>query len=183
MPDGAELLAHLERAFGEYDGNGVAAPEWKLPFSVLRFDDVSASGVTSLVTFGLSGHVLAGGDGNEHVQELVVSLRQDDVALDLVASVGAYVLDRHVALVVGETVGIPPELRTALDRLVVAPPVHVDGSLAELPGENGNVELVWLLPFAPGESHVAVEHGWQALYDWLRAEGADPFDLAREPLA
>ncbi|MDQ3067424.1 MAG: hypothetical protein M3R12_09790 [Actinomycetota bacterium] len=44
------------------------------------------------------------------------------------------------------------------------------------------VDVLWLLPFAPDESHVAIEHGWGDLLAWLRSSEADPYDLRRPSL-
>ncbi len=176
------LLEHLERSLGRYEGKGRVEPEWNVPFSVLRFDDVPSEGVATQVTFGLSDHILVGADRKERRQELLVSLRQADVALDLLVSTGMYLLGGHLALLEGETVSIPAELQGSLRHLVVAHPDHLDPALAQCDTPDFPVELVWLLPFAVAESHVAVEHGWRDLLDWIREEGADPFDLERPSL-
>jgi hypothetical protein len=96
--------------------------------------------------------------------------------------VGTYLLDRHVALIEGETVAIPAELRGSLDRMVVARPDHIDAELGVCDALDPSVEILWLLPFAPDESHVAIEHGWRDLLDWLHSSGADPYDLGRPSL-
>ena len=76
--------------------------------------------------------------------------------------------------------GSPAELRDSLDRLIVARPEHVD--LADCEELEPPVGILWLLPFATDESHVALEHGWRDLLDWLRSSGADPYDLRRPSL-
>ena len=141
-------------------------------------------GVTTLVTFEISEHILVAADGTEHRQELLLSLRKqfDAASVDIAVSVGAHLLDRHIALVEGESVAIPAELRGSLDRMVVARPDHIDPELAPCDGFEPPVEIVWLLPYAADESHVAIEHGWRDLLDWLRSSGADPYDLARPSL-
>jgi len=181
MTEGDVLMDHLERSLGEFSGRGTAASEWNIPFSVWQFDDVPEQDVTTLVTFGISAHLLVGSDQAEHRQEVLVSMRTqfDDESVDIAVSIGAYLLDRHVALLEGETVAIPAELRGSLDRMVVARPDHIDPELARCEGFEPAVELLWLLPFAPDESHVAIEHGWRDLLAWLRSSEADPYDLRR----
>ena len=184
MTAGAVLMDHLERFLGEFSGRGTAEPEWNVPFSVLQFDDVPEREVTTLVTFGISNHLLVGSDEGERRQEVLLSMRKqyDDVSVEIAVSIGAYLVDRHVALLEGETVAIPAELRGSLDRLVVARPDHIDSGLARCEGFQPPVDVLWLLPFAPDESHVAIEHGWRDLLAWLRSSEADPYDLRRPSL-
>ena len=104
------------------------------------------------------------------------------LAVDLAVSVGGYLLDRHVALVEGEVVAMPEELHGSLDRMIVALPAHLSDALARCDDFEPPVEIVWLLPFAADESHVAIEHGWRAPFDWLRDEGGDPYDPSRTSL-
>ena len=182
MPGSGALLDHLEGSLGSYAGKGVVEPEWNVPFSVLRFEDVPEEGVGTHVTLGLSDHVLVGADGKKRRQELLLSVRQPELALDLAVSVGMYVLERPVALLEGEIVNIPVELRGSLTQMVAARPDHVDPALARCDVMEHPVEVVWLLPFAADESHVPTAHGWRALLAWIREEGADPFDVERPSL-
>jgi len=106
VTEGAVLMDHLERFLGEFSGRGTAEPEWNVPFSVWQFDDVPEREVTSLVTFGISDHLLVGSDEGERRQEVLLSMRKqyDDVSVEVAVSIGAYLVDRHVALLEGETV-------------------------------------------------------------------------------
>ena len=88
-------------------------------------------------------------------------------------------LDEHVALVEGETVGMPGQAGSALDRLVVAAPQPFAPRFARCDDADPAVEIVWLLPFAPSEHHIVAEHGWRDLLQHIRAIGASPYDLLR----
>jgi hypothetical protein len=181
-PQADLLLAHLERDLGPYTGRGVARPEWELDFSVLRFADRPEPGVSATVTLGLSAHVLEGSDRRPRRQELLVALRSelDESALEIAANVGAYVLDRHVAVLEGESIALPPPARddSRLDTLFCAQPEP----FPRLARCGDGVEVVWLLPCARAELHIATEHGVPDLLHWIREGGEDPYDLGRTPV-
>ena len=181
-PPGDVLLDHLERDLGEFRGRGLAEPETSLDFSLFQFDDRPEDGVTTTVTFGISTHVLTGRDGSERRQELLLALRADldDAALDIAANIGAYVVDRHVALLEGETMRTPTEEDLKVDMLVAATPAPFPSRLSVCPEFEPPVEIVWLLPFAESEHHIVAEHGWRDLLHWLRERRLDVYDLARE---
>lgn len=183
--EGSALMDHLERALGPFSGRGVAAPEWELPFSVWAFDDRPEQGVTAHVTFGISTHLLTGSDGTERRQELLLTLRPrwDETAVDIAANVGAYLLDRHVALLEGETVGIPLDLGTGIDRLLATRPLPFAPPFGRCEAFEPPVELIWLVPFAAAETHIATDHGVRELLDLLEEAGADAYDLARRPIS
>lgn len=184
VPQAAVLLGHLERDLGAFAGDGVLARDWELQFSALQFPDRPERGVTATVTFGVSKHVLEGADRRPRRQELLVTLRGalDDTALDVVANVGAYVLERHVALLAGESIAMPPAGDSQLDALVAAMPEPFPPRLARCDGIDDGVEIVWLLPCSRPELHVAVEHGVDDLLRHIRERGEDPYDLARTPV-
>ena len=162
------LLPHFERSLGPYCGEGVAEPEWNVPFSAFRWPDAPEPGVSTLVTFGLARHLFAG-----RRQELLLALRPvwDEVALSILVSVGMYALDRHAPLNVGETVRIPEELDTPVQRLAVVPADELAPGLGLCREYEPPVEVLWLIPqdgddrFELGDRHwamrcrEAVRHG------------------------
>jgi hypothetical protein len=179
----AILLHHLERDLGEYTGaKGAMEPESDLGFSLLQFEDRPEDGVTATVTFGLSVHVLTQRDGREGRQELVVLLHSpfDEDALQIAANIGRYVLDEHVALAEGETIGMPAQAGGRLDRLVATPPAAFPERFARCRDFDPPVDFAWLLPFATTEHHLVAEHGWRDLIDELRTQGQSPYDLLRD---
>jgi hypothetical protein len=175
------VLEHLERDLGQYTGQGVAKPESGLGFSLLQFADRPSPGVTATVTFGLSTHLLRARDGGDRREELLVLLREefDEMALQIVANVGSYALGEHIALSEGETVGMPKDRDSDLDRLVVARPEPLPDQLARCDDFEPPVEFFWLLPSAGSERHMVVEHGWRELLAWIDKRGEDPYDLRR----
>jgi Suppressor of fused protein (SUFU) len=174
------VLRWLERELGPYRGGGVAKPEWDAQFSVLQFQDRPTDGVTVSVTFGIGAHVLVGADGVGRRQELLVALREAfaETAITLVAGVGSYLLDDHLALVEGETIRAPHELGVEM-MLVAARPDAVAPRLVRFDEVEPPLELAWLLPFHEIEYHVVVGHGWPDLLALLAERGLDPFDLER----
>jgi hypothetical protein len=179
----ATLLDHLERDLGEYTGaRGAMEPETNLGFSLLHFEGKPEEGVTATVTFGLSVHVVTQRDGRERRQELVLLLRSpfDEDALQIAANIGRYVLDEHVALAEGETIGMPTQAGGRLDRLVAAPPAAFAERFARCNELDPPVDFIWLLPFAASEHHLVAEHGWRDLVDELRTQGQSPYDLLRD---
>jgi hypothetical protein len=180
-PESQVLLEHLERDLGAYTGRGAARPESKLPFSLLQFHDRPAPQVTATVTFGVSTHVLVGGDGKNHHQELLVLLDRaaDEEGLHIAANVGVYLLDEHVALLEGETIAMPRQSESRLDTIVAATPDLFPARLATCERCDPPVEFIWLLPFAKSESHLVVEHGWRDLLKALGDRGHAPWDLTR----
>lgn len=137
------LLPHYERFLGPFSGDGVFEPEWNVPFSTLRWRGVIAEDVDVVTTLGLGRHVLSG-----RRQEILVALRSvwEDVALPIVASVGAYVVDRHAPLNVDEVIAIPPELATPLDALAVASADLLVQGLGLCRDYEPPIEILWLLP-------------------------------------
>jgi hypothetical protein len=95
------------------------------------------------VSFGLGRHLLEG-----RRQEILLALRPtwDEVATHIIVSVGMYVLDRHLPLNVGETVGIPPQLETATRTLVVASAEELAEGLGVCLEYEPPVEILWLMP-------------------------------------
>jgi hypothetical protein len=188
-PDRERLLDHLEAGLGG-DRWMTYEADREIPFTIFAAPDRPADGVTTTFSFGISQHVLAGQDGSDRSQELLISLRRDldDAALQIVANIGVYILDRHVALLEGETIrlpapaeaiGLPARDEPRLDWLVAAPPVPFAPSFATFAEASPPIELVWLLPFAEIEHHVVVEHGWRDLLRWLEEKELDPYDLRR----
>jgi len=175
------VLEHLERDLGEYSGQGVAKPESGLGFSLLQFPDRPSPGVTATVTFGISTHLLRARDERDRREELLVLLREefDETALQIAANVGSYALAGHTALSEGETVAMPKDRDSDLDRLVVARPDPFPDRLARCDDFEPPVEFFWLLPAAGSEDHMVVDHGWRELLAWIRKRGEDPFDLRR----
>ena len=137
------LLPHLERALGSYMGGGLAEPEWNVPFSAFRWPDSPEAGINTLVSFGLGRHLFQG-----RRQEILLALRPtwDEVAMHIVVSVGMYLLDRHLPLNVGETVGIPPQLETATRTLVVVSAEELAPGLGVCLEYEPPVEILWLMP-------------------------------------
>ena len=137
------LLPHLERALGRFTGDGVAEPEWNVPFSAFRWRDSPEPGVNTLVSFGLGRHLF-----DRRRQELLLALRPtwDGVALDIIVSVGTYLLDRHVPFDVGESIAIPPELKTAPRTLRVASADELTAGLGTCSDYEPPVEVLWLVP-------------------------------------
>jgi hypothetical protein len=137
------LLPHLERALGSFTGGGFAEPEWNVPFSAFRWPNSPEPGINTLVSFGLGRHVLQG-----RRQEILLALRPtwDEVAMHIIVSVGMYVLDRHLPLNLGETVGIPPELETATRTLVVVSAEDLAQGLGICLEYDPPVEILWLRP-------------------------------------
>jgi hypothetical protein len=137
------LLPHLERALGSFSGEGFAEPEWNIPFSAFRWPNSPETGINTLVSFGLGRHLFQG-----RRQEILLALRPtwDEVAVHIIVSVGMYVLDRHLPLNVGETVGIPPQLETATRTLVVASSEELAEGLGVCFEYEPPVEILWLMP-------------------------------------
>lgn len=63
-----------------------------------------------------------------------------------VVSVGAYLIDRHAPLDLGETVRIPRELATATEEVVVASADDLVGGLGLCTHCDPPVEILWLVP-------------------------------------
>lgn len=184
-PRAGVLLEHLERDLGEFTATkGAMNAETGLDFSLLQFDDRPDSGVTATVTFGVSVHVLGGRDGSERREELIVLLRRsfDQEALEIAANIGQYLLDEHIALVEGETISMPPQRGSRLDRLVATSPVPLPGRFARCNQFEPPVDLVWLLPFAESEHHIVAEHGSRDLLRWIGERRESPYDLRRTPV-
>ena len=137
------LLPHFERSLGRFKGEGTAEPEWNVPFSAFRWRDAPHAGVDVLVSFGLARHLLA-----DRRQELLLALRRawEDVALSILVSIGAYLLERHIPLGVGETVRVPPELETPVDTLVVSSADELVSGLGVCGDYDPPIEVVWLVP-------------------------------------
>lgn len=184
MPEAEVLLGHLERDLGPYTGRGVGTRDWDLPFSLLQFPDRPRSGVDATVTFGVSTHVFEGGDGRPRRQELLTTLLSelDAAAVDIAANVGGYVLERHVALLEGESIAMPTRAGSRLDALVATRPEPFPDRLARCEDVEGGVEIVWLLPCARTELHITKEHGVPDLLRAIGERGEDPYDLARTPV-
>jgi hypothetical protein len=145
-----ELLPHFERFLGVYDGEGVAEPEWNVSFSAFRWRNTPEHGVNTTVSFGLARHLFEG-----RRQELLLALRRtwDEAALSLIASIGTYLLDRHVPLNVGETVRIPPPLAAAAQRLLVSPADELVSGVGLCREYEPPVEVLWLRPDATGDHY------------------------------
>jgi len=137
------LLPHLERALGAFSGEGFAEPEWNVPFSAFRWPNSPETGINTLVSFGLARHLLQG-----RRQEILLALRPtwDEVAMHIIVSVGMYVLDRHLPLNLGETVGIPPQLETATRTLEVVSAEELAEGLGVCLEYEPPVEILWLMP-------------------------------------
>ena len=133
-----------------FDGEGVAEPEWNVPFSAFRWRDVPERGVDTLVSFGVSRHILGRdqGPGDGHRHEIVVALRRswEAAAMAILVSTGAYVVDRHVPLHAGETIGIPAELQVPVETLAVYSGDELVPGLGTCTHYDPPVEILWLSP-------------------------------------
>jgi hypothetical protein len=137
------LLPHLEQALGSFMGGGFAEPEWNVPFSVFRWPNSPEAGINTLVSFGLGRHLFHG-----RRQEILLALRPtwDEVATHIIVSVGTHLLDRHLPLNLGETVGIPPQLETATRTLVVVSAEELAQGLGVCLEYEPPIEILWLMP-------------------------------------
>ncbi len=66
--------------------------------------------------------------------------------MHIIVSVGMYVLDRHLPLNLGETVGIPPELETAIRTLEVVSAEELAEGLGVCLEYDPPIEILWLIP-------------------------------------
>lgn len=95
------------------------------------------------MSFGLGRHLFQG-----HRQEILLALRPrwDAIALDIIVSVGMYMVDRHMPLHVGEPVRIPPELGTTTESLIVSSADDLAAGLGSCFEYTPPVEILWLSP-------------------------------------
>jgi len=137
------LLPHYERYLGPFSGDGVFEPEWNAPFSALRWRGGIEPDVDVVATLGVGRHLL-----NGRRQEFLIALRSvwEDVALPILASTGAYVVDRHAPLEIQEAIAIPRELGTPADALVVASADALVQGLGLCREYVPPIEVLWLVP-------------------------------------
>jgi hypothetical protein len=70
----------------------------------------------------------------------------EDAALSTVVSVGAYLIDRHAPLDLGDTMRIPRELATPTEKVAVASADDLVRGLGLCTHYDPPVEILWLVP-------------------------------------
>jgi hypothetical protein len=85
-------------------------------------------------------------DGRRQAVLMALRSEWEDAALSIVVTVGAYVVDRHAPLNLGETVRIPHELKTPTEKVVVASADELVTGLGLCADYDPPVEILWLVP-------------------------------------
>lgn len=185
----SNVAEHLERMLGPI-GWGWSSDERgdRLPFYVLRFNQVPLPGVVAYATLGLGRHAVESRVSDNWIRlELLILLREDqaegpfpgilqDVALGSVLSgrplLRGDVIGPHGPLVPG----------SAMEALYVTMPVYFADEFATATESGEQVVIAWLVPISVQEANFVGQHGWSAWEDLLVEVDPDLTDISRDSL-
>lgn len=178
------LITHIERSLGKID------KAWKdkgedLAISISTYKNQPCEGYTTLVSLGLSSHILKRGC-REYRQELIFAIRnsiQYEDALDLLMGYAQFMVSKHQAMLRGEVIGpyAKPLLPgTRMMALYASCPVIFDDDLAVFEGSDPPTVFVWMIPIYAEEAEFIANYGWSKFEDILVDKDPNLLDFHRE---
>jgi len=153
-------------------------------FGVATFRDQPVEGAFTLVTVGLSEHLLPGDESEPVRQELLVCAWDrffGDALYQAFFSMADLVLEDGTRIDPGTVYELPERIADAMGshRFFAYPPCYHPEELQPIQLDDGEVEIRWLIPIAPEESDFVEREGAEAFDDLLELENPDLMDLDR----
>ncbi|MEU4238351.1 suppressor of fused domain protein [Actinoplanes sp. NPDC026619] len=185
----ADLIEHLESFLGTMSGASRGDDSTPPGVQVAWFPNSPFTGVTTLVTVGLSRrHLGLPGGGSVH-QELMMHVPNGDYpaqAAGLLFQLAGEMVRRGSALRPAQLIGPRGPLfpGSRLTAMVATSPVYLpEGFAVCRGGESAPVVLAWLVPISGGEAEVIRRDGWAALEEILVAQDPNLADPGRPEVA
>ncbi|MCA9640690.1 MAG: suppressor of fused domain protein [Polyangiaceae bacterium] len=181
--DADVILTHIERHLG------VAARYCKKEYAptgdcifYMTFHGTPVPEASTLVTFGLSRHLLEQPKSPAIRQELMLSCltsQLDDSLLTVLSTLTEEVLERHIAMARNDVVGSrgPIAHHASVQGFLVQSPWCWDIEFERAPH---NVAFPMLLPITPVEERFIRTHGSKQFLEALTDQDIDYLDLRRE---
>lgn len=179
-----ELVNHLERHLGDIQQGW--GPEKRGGLQVALFSDTPSAGLATLVSLGLSNHILQMAGGRTVRQELLLVAGRHAPLEQLAAlllTVAETILNSHQALLRGHvlTLAEPVIPGSALTHLYVCVPFFLNEEARTLQSSSPPTIFAWLVPITQVEASYIEKSGWSAFEDKLEELGEEMnlFDLER----
>lgn len=182
----ADLIEHLESHLGPLQSGSAGDESTPHGVQVAWFGpDVPFTGVTTLVTVGLSRYHLTLPGGEHLHQELLMHVPSGDTsgwAAGHLFFMAGRMVERRSALPNGQVItqSGPMFPDTEITGFVATSPRYLPEEFAVCPiEEDVPAVVVWLAPVTTGEAAYAREHGWPALERLFREHDPDLCDPRR----
>ena len=178
MSQEPSLIAHLERHLGRMSGGYTAGT-----IQVGSFRDIPQPGVTTLVTLGLSKHILRTPRGKNLRQELVTTAATKHDADRLggfLSSLAESLARSHRAVLRGELLGPSESIAgTNMRSAYATVPSLFPEEFGQLDGTDPDTVFAWIIPVTDDEATFVRGHGWSRFETALEAREPDLFNLER----
>jgi hypothetical protein len=143
--------------------------------------------VDTLLTLGLSRHVLRLSDKKKVRQELVFPVSGAALQVSVVSCllfICDLILKGHDALLRGEVIRLPEEGARELgfEAVYCAIPVFMDDAFATFDGSQPPTVIVWIIPIYGSEADYVDANGWDKFEELLEEKDPDLFSLEREAI-
>lgn len=179
-----ELVNHLERHLGNIQRGW--GPEERAGLQVALFSDTPSAGLATLVSLGLSNHVLQM-TGERTVRQELLLVAGKYAPLEqlaaLLLNVTETVLNTHQALLRGHVLALaaPVTPGSSLTHLYVCVPFFLSEEARTFHLSSPPTIFAWLMPITQAEASYIEKSGWSAFEDKLEelGEEMDLFDLER----
>jgi len=178
------FIDFLESHLGEMaNGFLFECPEDR-PVQVARFENQPVPGSTTLVTTGVSKHVLHQLSGTDIRMELLACAYSRFAIPELakvVFAVAQEILEKHHAPAHGDVVGPrgPICADSGLEALYFSHPAYHRAELDRFEGDPPETIIAWTVPVSASEVAYIHRHGWPAFEKLLESEEPDLLDLGR----
>ncbi len=181
------FISYIEKHLGPI-ARGWAASSEPGAIQVCLFEDQPSAGAKTLMTLGLSRHVLEMKSGRQVRQELMLAFHGafDTEALALLLlHMAENIETQHHAVLRGEVIHLgTPVTKGALARdLYVSMPDIFPDALATFEGSVPPTVVVWLFPVCSPEVNCIERFGWNYFEDLLERSETDLLDFRRQSMA
>lgn len=182
------LLDHLESYLGACKSS-FAATDGIVPSepSLLLFDRQPFDDANTIITFGLSNHLLSQPKSPPIRQELVMCFHKDANPIpygQILTAITRRLIDRHKALLRGDVLFLEGPIVPGYSQsaLVCTNPWYWAEGFEQASVDVGSVIVVWLVPVFDEEGQLIQSQGLAVWEQKISNQDIDLLDLRRKPL-
>jgi hypothetical protein len=184
----ASLIDFLESHLGEMSNGFLFEGPQDRPIQVARFDHQPVSTAVTLVTTGLSKHVLHQLSPRDIRMELLACAYSEFDIPDLAKVVFALaqeILEKHHAPARGDVIGPRGPICSGsnLEALYFSHPAYHSAGLDKFEGDPPETIIAWIVPISASEAAYIHQHGWSAFEELVESKEPDLLDMKRPSLA
>ncbi len=178
-----KFIEHVERFLGNIN-QGWGDKSSHQGLQIISFKNKPEEGVDTLITLGLSRHILDISSSKKVRHELLFSIHASYSSINIFSfllSLCEMIVKSHKPLFRGEVIQLPVDIvkKVHFDAIYCAIPVFFDDDFATCYETNPPTVIVWILPINENEADFILKNGWDKFEDILEEANIDFFALTR----